>query len=47
MKEALHVNKDIDWVICGGPSYTFGDESMLPVYKRILATKKYKVSVQV
>jgi len=45
VKKALHVKSDIDWQICGGPGYTFGDESMLPVYRRILKTKKYKVLV--
>jgi len=45
VKTALHVKSDIDWVICGGPSYEFGSESMLPIYKRILANGKYKVLV--
>ncbi|PRP77617.1 lysosomal protective protein-like [Planoprotostelium fungivorum] len=45
VKSALHVNSDINWQICGGPSYTFGDESMLPIYKNILSTNKYKVLV--
>jgi len=45
VKAAIHAKADITWRECGGPSYDFGDESMIPYYNLFMRNTQWKILV--
>eukprot|EP01117_Protostelium_nocturnum_P004660 TRINITY_DN1688_c0_g1_i1.p1 TRINITY_DN1688_c0_g1~~TRINITY_DN1688_c0_g1_i1.p1 ORF type:complete len:444 (-),score=122.58 TRINITY_DN1688_c0_g1_i1:70-1401(-) len=44
VQTAIHV-QPTNWAVCGGPSYSFSQQSMIPIYKQFAKSNKYKVLV--
>eukprot|EP01121_Diplochlamys_sp_Union-15-3_P007382 TRINITY_DN1872_c0_g1_i1.p1 TRINITY_DN1872_c0_g1~~TRINITY_DN1872_c0_g1_i1.p1 ORF type:complete len:446 (+),score=79.29 TRINITY_DN1872_c0_g1_i1:41-1339(+) len=44
VQNAIHA-KSTNWVQCGGPNYSFGHMSMIPLYKTFISNTNYKIWV--
>jgi len=45
VKEAIHAKSSLLWEECGGPSYAFGHQSMLPLYITFMEKTNWKILI--
>jgi len=45
VKNAIYALSSISWTECGGPSYLFNHESMIPIYNIFMKNTKWKILV--
>jgi len=45
VKQAIHAKSSIHWEECGGPSYRFGHDSMMPLYKTFMDKTNWNILV--